>query len=129
MDIRNLWIDACSGTKIASNRGLGMTGLNAGPEQIAHAIAMYEQARRMADPTEQLRARGVSRRSFDQLLRDLTAAPEYGDDRYRFSDHKRNPRTDAILGGFQGRLSADCRVWVLTVYRCCERKQHPCRGV
>lgn len=86
--------------KQAAFRNLGAVPVGTGPDQMANALNMYNQARALVDPTKHLDNAGISRGSFDAMLNTLARRG----DRYNFSELKRDSKRQAAVAGILGAL-------------------------
>ena len=93
--------ESASTEKSAKNRGLSTVEFGTGPQQMQHALAMLGQARSLVDPEKTLAARGISQAAFDAQIDALTRKDT---DKYNFSHYRKNPKTQALLGGLLGML-------------------------
>lgn len=88
--------------KQAANLGLDNIPQGVGPQQMHHALSQLNQARALVDPSETLKARGLSREDFDSKITELAGRD---DERYNFSELRSDPKTNAILKGILGAIA------------------------
>ncbi len=87
--------------KAAAYRGISSVPAGAGPQQLASALNMFNQAKTLVDPTDSLEQQGLSREAFDSMIHDLAAREG---DKYNFSELKQNPKANATALGVLGAL-------------------------
>ena len=87
--------------KAAAYRGISSVPAGAGPQQLASALNMFNQAKTLVDPTTSLEQQGLSREDFDSMIHDLAAREG---DKYNFSELKQNPKANATALGVLGAL-------------------------
>lgn len=83
--------------KVSTYRGIADVPSGTGPQQMAAALAMLNQAKALANPSESLEEAGLSRPSFERTLDRLVNQPD--SEKYDFKALKHEPKLDAALGG------------------------------
>lgn len=83
--------------KISTYRGIADVPSGAGPQQMAAALAMLNQAKALANPSDSLEEAGLSRPSFDRTLDRLVKQPD--SEKYDFKALKHDFKLDAALNG------------------------------
>ena len=87
--------------KAAAFRGVSSVPAGAGPQQIANALNMYNQAKALVDPSAALKREGISKKNFNSMIGSL--AKRQGDS-YELSEMKQNPKTRSAILGILGAL-------------------------
>lgn len=88
--------------KIAMSRGLGNVPTGVGPQQMNAALAQLGQARALVDPSGTLQEKGLSRGDFDKKITELADRDE---DKYNFSDMRKDPKSNSIIKGLLGAIA------------------------
>lgn len=86
--------------KISTYRGIADVPSGTGPQQMAAALAMLNQAKALANPSDSLEEISLSRPSFERTLDRLVNQPN--SKKYDFTALKRDIKLDAALGGILG---------------------------
>jgi outer membrane lipoprotein SlyB len=85
--------------KTAAFRDLGSVARGTGPQQMSNALSMFHQARALVDPTDTLESAGLSRGTFNDMIKQLADKKDEG---YEFSEMKRSPKAESIIKGLVG---------------------------
>lgn len=88
--------------KVAMPRGLGDVPSGVGPQQMNAALAQLGQARALVDPSATLQSKGLSREDFDSKITELAGRDE---DKYNFSEMRKDPQTNSIIKGLIGAIA------------------------
>lgn len=85
--------------KKARNLNLGSIPVGTGPQQMANALGMHNQAKALINTEGTLKKHNLNPHDFEKLISSLAESDE---ESFDFDSHRSNPKTNSIVGGLLG---------------------------